>query len=338
MWGLVFLFYALLVLLFYFGIGTKLWMMQILPTASLVFAIGFMIIFPDVYKTRFMKKGMLSAIPGISEIKLAKMGNVTLGYRMVGEGPLLILAHGARTNMHSWDPDLLKKLSESFQVLIFDYPGIGYSTYKKMQFSAATIIDCLHGLIDKLKLKPAALIGYSFGGLIAQKFAIKYPRELKALVLIATTCGGSEAVWCDEEVVQKLTRSSEQEIPSEEHFQQMMSVMFIPEVLPRLIERVRKIMVSSAIEGLVSREMQQKERQVIEQWRVDDHLAKQITKLKLPVLIIAGKQDVVVPFANTGLLKKKFSNAKLVSYDDAGHGVIYQYPLDIADEIKKFLS
>jgi len=338
MWGLVFLFYAFVVLLFYLGIGNKLWMLEILPTASLVFAIGFMIFFPDAYKTRFMKKGMIAAIPGISEVQMIKLGNVTLGYRTIGKGPLLILLHGMLTNMHSWDPDLLKKLSENFQVLIFDYPGIGYSTYKKMQFSVATIVDCLHGLIDKLKLKPYAIIGYSFGGFIAQKFAIKYPKELKALVLIGSMCGGNEATWCDEKILQKIERASAKETSGEEQFNQMMSVMFTEATLPRLIARMKKVITTAAIEGLVSFEMQEKERQVVDSFRDNNQLAEQITKLKLPVLVIAGKQDVIVPFANAELLQKKLPNAKLVSYDDAGHGLFYQYPLDIADNIKEFLS
>lgn len=337
-WGLVFLFYALVVLLFYLGIGTKLWMMQILPTASLVFAIGFMIFFPDVYKTRFMKKGMIAAIPGISEVNFVKMENVTIGYRTIGKGELVILTYGMLMNMHNWDPDLLKKLSEKFQVLIFDYPGIGYSTYKNMQFSMDTIVDCLYGLIDKLKLKPRAIIGYSLGGFVAQKFATKYPQMLQALVLISSMCGGDAAVWCDEEIAKKIERSLDKDTSGEEQFNQMMSIMFTAQALPRFMPRMKKIIISAAIEGLVSFEMQQKEREVVEGFRDNNQLAEQITKVKLPVLVIAGKQDMIVPFANAEVLVRKFSNAKLVSYDDAGHGLIYQYPLDIADEIKKFLA
>lgn len=337
-WCLVFLFYAALVLLFNFGFGTKLWMLEVLPTVALVFAIGFMILFPDIYKNKFIKKGMVAGIAGISEVQLAELGNITIGYRTLGEGPLLILTNGAFTNMHSWDPDLLKKLSKNFQVLIFDYPGIGYSTYQQMPFSAETIVGCLYNFIDQLKLKPIAIVGYSMGGLIAQKFAVKYPNKLKALVLISTTCGGCEATWCGAQTLQKIERVAAKKISGEEQLDRMLSVMFTPESLPRFAIRTKKILTSAAIEGLVSNEMQQKEREIIERWRTDDELAKQIVKLKLPVLIIAGKRDEMVPFANAELLAKKFSQAKLIAYDDAGHGVMYQYPLDVADSIKEFLS
>ena len=337
-WGLAFLFYAVVILLFTFGFGTKLWMVEILPTAALVFAIGFMIIFPDIYKSKFIKKGMVAGIDGISEVQLEKLGNITIGYRTLGEGPFLILVNGAFTNMHSWDPDFLKKLSENFQVLIFDYPGIGYSTYQQMPFSAATIVDCLYNFIDKLQLKPAAIIGFSMGGLIAQKFAVKYPNKIKSLVLMGTTCGGHEATWCSAQTLQKIERVTVKQSSSDEQLERMLSAMFTPESLPRFAAHVKKIITSAAIEGLVSHEMQEKERDVIEHWRTDDQLAKQITKLKIPVLIIAGKQDEMVPFANAELLKKKFSQAKLVSYDDAGHGLMYQYPLDVAGSIKEFLA
>lgn len=336
-WGVVFLLYAALVLLFNFGFGTKLWMVEILPTAALVFAIGFMIIFPDIYKNKFMKKGMVAGIVGMSEVQLVKLGNITIGYRTLGEGPLLVLVNGAFTNMHSWDPDLLKKLSESFQVLIFDYPGVGYSTYQQMPFSAETIVDCLYNFIDQLKLESVAMLGFSMGGLIAQKFAVKYPKKLKALVLIGTTCGGREATWCSAQALQKIERVAAKKTPGDEQLDRMLSVMFTPESLFRYAARMKKIITSAAIEGLVSHEMQQKELEMIERWRTDDELAKQITKLKVPVLIIAGKQDEMVPFVNAELLAEKIPNAKLVAYDDAGHGVMYQYPLDVAGSIKGFL-
>jgi len=242
-WGVVFLVYAVLLVLFNVGIGAKLWMLQILPTAALVFAMGFMLIFPDFYREKTLKQGGVAAIDGISKVHIAKLGpNVEMGYRLLGKGPLLVLAHGAQTNMHSWDPFFLQRLSEHFQVLIFDYPGVGYSVCQNLPFTAETIANCVHGILDKLKLRASAIVGYSMGGLIAQKYAVDYADEVTALILISTTCGGDEAVWCDGSVKQKLKKVAlGEEMSGEKRFHEMMAMMFSKEVFPRVFAKIKTI-------------------------------------------------------------------------------------------------
>jgi pimeloyl-ACP methyl ester carboxylesterase len=337
-WGLAFLFYTILIILFMLGIGNKLWMLQILPVAALVFAIGFMVLFPDYYRRRATRQGTVASLPNISVIKTVNFGNVQIGYRLLGQGPLLVMVPGALMNMHHWDPDMLAQLSKNFQVLLFDYPGVGYSSYQNMPFTAEKLADCLYNLIDKLQLQIKAIVGYSMGGWIAQKYAVKYSQNVAALVLIGTTCGGPNAVWCDKTVEQKLETCVSDDISSEEQFANMMSVMFPQLIIPRIFNKIMKIFVAAVLEGTPKKKMVQLERQIIDDWRIDNQLVKQISELDLPVLIISGLQDVVMPPENAKLLQTKFSNSKLLEYDDAGHGVIYQYPLDIADNIRDFLQ
>lgn len=337
-WGLVFLFYTLLIIFYNLGIGDKLWMLQILPTAGLIFGMAFMLLFPDVYRERLTQKNSVAGISGISGVRTVKFGNVELGYRLVGEGPLLVLAHGAQTNMHSWDPDLLRSLSEKFQLLIFDYPGMGYSSYKNMPFTAKTIANCLYGLLHELALTPRAIVGYSMGGYIAQYYALLHPKNLQALVLIGTTCGGKESVWCGDAVVAKLKRGSAKEISGEECLQAVLEVMFSEDLVMRMRAKFNAIFVAAVAEGVISQEMLQHELELMNTWREDNWLPDALSKLEVPTLIITGLQDVVMPPENAKLLERIIPHTKLIEYDTAGHGVIYQYPLDVANNIKDFVE
>ena len=50
------------------------------------------------------------------------------------------------------------------------------------------------GLLDALKIPKADVMGYSFGGHIAQAFTISYPEKVNRLILVATTCGGKDGI------------------------------------------------------------------------------------------------------------------------------------------------
>lgn len=337
-WGVAFLFYSASIILFNYGIGTKLWMLQVLPTSALVFVLGFTILFPDIYKDRIMRQGGVATIPGISEVKRISLGNVEIGYRLLGKGPLIVLAHGSCGNMHTWPVDFLKKLSVNFQLLLFDYPGTGYSSYKQMPYTAETIANCINSLVDKLQLKPLAVLGFSMGGYIAQAYAIKYSAKIKALILVGSNVAGKLATICDDEVKQKLIRGSSREMTGEERLQNILSIMFPAKVLPRVSEKMRQTFTAAALEGVVSKEMAEREYDLMKDWFSDEASFNALSNLNLPVLIISGSEDVIVPHENAKILDKTFKKAKLIEYDDAGHGIIYQYPLDVAANVKGFLK
>jgi len=53
--------------------------------------------------------------------------------------------------------------------------------------------------------------------------------------------------------------------------------------------------------------------------------------------VIFGKEDRVVPFENSVLLAEKFEKSSVLKFDDAGHGLIFQYPQKIAEDVLSFL-
>jgi len=180
-WSVIFLTGAVLIILYRFGLGNSTWMLQNIPTNLILLGVLFTIFFPDLYQ-RAMMKGGVSSLPGLSGVKTVEIQGGAIGYRTIGRGPLLILLQGAKMNMHGWDPVLLKHLSRHFTVLIWDYPGMGYSSDNQCEWTTEAMARLLKKICDKLELKPLALMGYSMGGFIALRNMV-ISKDIKAGVI-----------------------------------------------------------------------------------------------------------------------------------------------------------
>lgn len=330
-WSFVFFAAGLSAALFYIGIGTKLLMTSILPVIFIVVGIFFTALFPDKYKAKMTKKGTVAALPGISSIKIVMIGHVKLAYRIIGHGPLLILAGAERMNMHHWDPDFLKQLSQNYTVLIFDYPGVGYSEYQQMPYTAKQLASYLEKMIDALKLTPSAMIGYSMGGMVAQAFACKFSKKIKALVLISTSAGGSQSERY-ENLKQDYTGLNREDCDL------ILKQYFSDDVIVRMKNKLYRVYDGAVFEGAITEKIIDEQKKLIEDWYRDEKNIAEMKHVKLPILLIVGKHDQIIPASNSQMMKKLFQNVKLVEYNDAGHGVIYQYPADIVSEINRFLG
>src|ERR1700752_3654727 len=100
-----------------------------------------------------------------------------LAYRIVGSGYPIVLCQRFRGNMDSWDPAFLDGLaSHGFQVIIFDYSGIGLSTGARTYSPPSLAKDAIE-LIGALGLRKVVIGGWSVGGIAAQiVFAMAGPK------------------------------------------------------------------------------------------------------------------------------------------------------------------
>jgi 3-oxoadipate enol-lactonase len=112
--------------------------------------------------------------------------------RPSGREPLLLLP-GYAVPASSLD-DVHGHLSDRFECFTFEYPGSGNARTPLLPITVVDLAaEAVHRL-DELNLESVHVYGMSFGGLVAQEMAIRFPERVRALVLGATTAGGSRAV------------------------------------------------------------------------------------------------------------------------------------------------
>ena len=115
-------------------------------------------------------------------------------YRDVGEGETIVLVHGELSSLHAWDT-WVEILRQEYRVIAIDLPGSGLtgtprciSEPKELcpeNISRDYLEHTLNYLIEDLQLRNIHLVGASYGGYLASRFALKNPNKIKTLTLIS---------------------------------------------------------------------------------------------------------------------------------------------------------
>ena len=103
-----------------------------------------------------------------------------------GEGEVLVLLNGIMMSTASWLP-FIDILSKDYKVLLVDLLDQGRSDKADSEYDQQIHVEMLKELFDKLNYKEIHLFGVSYGGEVAQLFALKYGYMLKSLILSNTT-------------------------------------------------------------------------------------------------------------------------------------------------------
>jgi pimeloyl-ACP methyl ester carboxylesterase len=109
-------------------------------------------------------------------------------YELYGEGAPITLLHSVGLSTREGWREQIPFLEKTHRVLSYDFRGLGQSTRGDGPLSVDVFVADLKGLLDHLNHKPTVLMGVSLGGFVAQKFALAYPEDVKALILTSTTC------------------------------------------------------------------------------------------------------------------------------------------------------
>lgn len=117
-----------------------------------------------------------------AKTRFAEINNRKIAYRSVGNGAPIILCNRFRGILDSWDPAFIDELAKTHQVVTFDYTGIGLST-GEMGTEILSFARDVKDLAEVLKFKKIVVVGWSFGGLVAQAAAIEYPELVTQPVL-----------------------------------------------------------------------------------------------------------------------------------------------------------
>lgn len=120
------------------------------------------------------------------EGRILDMGGVQVHAVVMGEGPDLVLIHGASGNARDMTFRLAPRLAERYRVIAFDRPGLGYSD--RINQTGATIAqqaDLLARAAAELGADRPIVMGQSYGGAVALAWAVHRPANIAALVAVS---------------------------------------------------------------------------------------------------------------------------------------------------------
>ena len=260
---------------------------------------------------------------------LIQVGDIPMNYRIYGDGYPLVMIMGYGSTMRLWDPILIRSLSTYYKLIIFDNRGMGNTETGQRPFSIEQFADDTAGLMDALDIQQAHVLGWSMGGLIAEEVALRYPGKVNKLILYAAHCNANLFPSAPE-VIQKLTDMLGS---PQERGMRFISTLFPPDWLRSNQERIKEIFYRPL--GSIPPETMNKQSMAIGKWK---GCCDRLGEIKNSTLIITGADDILVPPQNAHYLAEKVLNARLVSYENGGHGLMFQYPEKFSEKVIEFLK
>jgi pimeloyl-ACP methyl ester carboxylesterase len=252
----------------------------------------------------------------------------TVGYRVVGTGPPLILITGYTATMDDWDPRFVGALAKHYRVVIFDNAGVGRTQALPAPLTIDAMADQTSALISALGLDRPDVLGWSMGGTIAQALAVLHPAQVRRLVLCATFPGTGRIDQPSHAAVLALTSGNVQEVmadlfPANQAAARQAHLAATAAYPPHAPAPAAAI----AAQG-----------HAMNIWLGGTDPAGQKTAtIAAPTLIADGTIDQLDPVANDYALAQLIPGARLKLYPDASHAFLFQDQNAFVPLIESFL-
>lgn len=272
-----------------------------------------------------------------AKTQYAESNGRKLAYRSVGTGKPIVLLNRFRGTLDTWDPAFIDSLAaEGFQVITFDYSGLGLSTGEK-SYNPMNLAQDGKELIDTLGLKDVAIGGWSIGGMAAQILLAMTGDQASHLILLATTPPG------------QLVKPGEQlfydtaAIPGID-LEQFTTVFFEPAdpasvaASKRSFDRIMARKDDLSPEVPADWAMSQIGNKPNNPLFPADQILDLLKATNVPVLHLGGDHDIVMPVENWYALNQQLPTLTVVTYPNAGHGPQHQYPEMAAEQIASFIK
>lgn len=252
---------------------------------------------------------------------IAAVNGVELAFVREGTGPRLVLLNGSGSTMEA-TAFLRRSFARDFEVLTLDHRGIGESTVPDEPFSMADCAADVLALADHQGWATFALVGISFGGMVAQEVAVTAPERVERLALLCTSPGGAGG--------------SSHPLHESPATPTIVDTRFTAEWLaehPRdavLVEVMEKR--PQHPEGSPAR---RGERAQLEARRHHD-VWDRLPTVTAPTLVAAGRYDGLAPPANSEAIAARIPDAQLRLYE-GGHAFFVQDRSALGD-VRAFLT
>ncbi len=252
-----------------------------------------------------------------------------------GSGHPILFLHGGGLNAHTWDVVALA-LHKSYRCIALDQRGHGDSEWSPaIDYGVETQVRDIEGFIDQLKLEAPVLVGQSMGGLNAMAYAVRHSDRIKGLVVVDV---GPEVNPAGAERIREF--SSTPELDSLEAFLER-AVKFNPHRDPEVLRRSLFYNLRQLPSGKWALKHDQR-RATEEHWRTNtaqrERLAREITKISCPTLIVRGARSDVLDDTAADKFARSLPRARWIRVEDAGHNVQGDNPRGLLEAMRPFLK
>jgi pimeloyl-ACP methyl ester carboxylesterase len=264
--------------------------------------------------------------------------NIDIYYEDYGSGKTVVLIHGWPLSSSSWEKQITPLLEAGYRVITYDRRGFGHSSKPASGYNYDTLAEDLNKIMTKLNLRAAALVGFSMGGGEVARYLGKYGSERvsKAVFMSAIppfllkTSDNPEGV--DGSVFDGMKKAIKADRPAflTEFFSNFYNVDILKgtKISDEVVRLSWNIGSSASPKGTLD---------CVSAWLVD--FREELKRINIPVLIMHGDADRILPLAATGKRTPEFvKGSRLVVIKGAPHGMNWTHAEEINRELLAFLN
>lgn len=232
-------------------------------------------------------------LPVADESGYAPINGIKIWYAIFGRGEPVILLHGGLANSNYWG-NQVPVLAKFYQVIVMDSRGQGRSTRDSQSFSYKLMASDVIGLLDYLKIRRAAIVGWSDGAIIGLVIAMRYPERMTKLFAFGANSdpGGARENVGENPVLKESVARREKE------YRQLSAT---PDQYSLVRDQIR--------------EMQRTQ---------PDFSAQQLRSITAPTWIVDGDHDEAIKRENTLFLADQIPGAGLLLQPGVSHFAFLQ--------------
>jgi 3-oxoadipate enol-lactonase len=249
-----------------------------------------------------------------------KVRDIRMYYEIHGTGPRLLFINGTGGDLRRKPNIFESPLIEQFETLAHDQRGLGQTDRPDVPYTMEDYAMDVDALLEAVGWESCNVLGVSFGGMVAQEFALRYPHRVQRLVLACTSSGGAGG---DSYPLHKFG-----DLPPRERALRVMplSDTRLDAAWQAANQKQLQEMVEQTLEGAAvgADEPGRKvgaHRQL--EARKGHNVYDRLPALKMPVFICGGRYDGIAPVANLEAIRRQIPHAHLELFD-GGHLFVRQ--------------
>jgi len=255
---------------------------------------------------------------------------IELYYERRGSGPRLLFFNGSGATLATSGP-LIWSFADRLDVVAHDQRGLGRTAIPPGPYAMADYARDAAALLDHLGWTTCRVIGVSFGGMVAQEFAVTWPQRVERLALVCTSPGGAGGA--------SYPLHALAELPADERAAvgvRILDTRFTPEWLAdHATDRALVEMMAARADAARSDEQRRGEAEQIDARRRHD-VCDRLSAITCPTLVACGRFDGIAPPANGEWIASHIAGAELRVYD-GGH-LFFLQDATALPEIGAFLA